>query len=254
MIRVLLFAGTTEGRVLAEGLADVAAEVTISVATEYGREVLSGIPDRFRVLIGRLDIEEMRELIRYKHADMVVDATHPYAVAASENIRSAAESESVEYVRLIRAGSPVEDCEYVPSVVAAAAKLAGGTGKALLATGSKELAAYTVVPGFAERFFPRVLPTVESIRECERLGFQRSHIIAMQGPFGRELNRAIMEQFGIGVMVTKDGGKEGGFPEKMLAAHDAGVRVLVVGRPPEGDGMDAEQVLAHIRRGAEARQ
>lgn len=250
MRRVLLFAGTTEGRMLAERLVGLPVEVTISVATEYGREALTGLPERFRVLIGRLDAPAMLDLMRYKDVDTVVDATHPYAALVSENIREAAKHARVNYLRLLRSESARRDCVYVPSVAEAAKGMAKTEGNILLATGSKELAGYVGVPDFAERMYPRVLPTVEAIRQCEELGFRRGHIIAMQGPFNRELNRALMEQYDIRVMATKDGGAPGGFPEKMLAAEDMGVTVFVIGRPPEeGGGYDLDEVVRIIGSG-----
>ncbi len=42
----------------------------------------------------------------------------------------------------------------------------------------------------------------------------------MQGTFSYALNRALMEQFAIRFLVTKDGGAAGGFEEKARAAQD----------------------------------
>jgi precorrin-6x reductase len=68
----------------------------------------------------------------------------------------------------------------------------------------------------------------------------------MQGPFSTELNLAIMRQFSIKVMVTKDGGKTGGFAEKMEAAAIAGVIAVVIGRPPEPDGLTMDAILSEV--------
>ena len=40
MKKLLIFAGTTEGRLLAQAMAEKGFLVTASVATDYGREVL----------------------------------------------------------------------------------------------------------------------------------------------------------------------------------------------------------------------
>ena len=238
-----MFAGTTEGRVLAERLAGAGMNVAVCVATDYGREMLAGLPENVRVLTGRKDADAMVRLMREEAVGRVVDATHPYAVVVSENIRNAAAAAGLPYLRLRRSASAGDGCVFVDSIEAAAARLAGTDGNVLLATGAKELDRYTVVPGYAGRMYPRVLPSEESIRRCRELGFAPGHIIAMQGPFGVELNRALMKQFRIRFMVTKDGGREGGFPEKMLAAEEEGVAVLVVGRPPEMDGLELEAVV-----------
>lgn len=235
-MNVLLFAGTTEGRILAERLAELpAVAATVCVATDYGREVLGALPSRFQLLSGRMDAGAMEDLMRRDDFTLVVDATHPYAARASDNIRSAAARATVAYVRLRRAESETADCVQVPTAAAAAERVAKMEGNVLLATGVKELAEFAGVPNHGERMFPRVLPTIESIRRCEELGFRRGHIIAMQGPFGKELNLAVMRQFDIRVMVTKDGGAVGGFPEKLEAAREAGVSVVLIGRPAEAD-------------------
>ena len=54
MIKALLFAGTTEGRKIAEGCRGKDIELTVSVATEYG-ETLIDPADNVRVVSGRKD-------------------------------------------------------------------------------------------------------------------------------------------------------------------------------------------------------
>lgn len=59
------------------------------------------------------------------------------------------------------------------------------------------------------------------------------NILALQGPFSYALNRALLEQFSIRFLVTKDGGAAGGFAEKAQAAADTGVQLIVIRRPAE---------------------
>lgn len=251
-MNVLLFAGTTEGRKLAEALRRFPVEATICVATDYGVETLGAMPERFTVLAGRMEAESMRALMEKTACDCVVDATHPYAAAVSRNIRMAAAAAGVPSYRLLRRKSAAHDGVYVESADAAAGAVAKTSGPVLLTTGSKDLAAYAGTPDYAERIYVRVLPSVESIQACERSGYKRSHIIAMQGPFGKELNLALMRQYGIRVMVTKDGGETGGFFDKMTAAAEAGVLPVVIGRPVEEDGLEFEDILRTITKGLEA--
>lgn len=246
-MNLLLFAGTTEGRRLAERLCGLPVRATVCVATEYGGDLLALPPERFSVLAGRMDAEAMRELMRGAAFDLAIDATHPYAEAVSKNIRRAAGASGVPYLRLLReeSGGGAE-AEYVRDAEEAAARLAASRGNVLLATGVKDLHAYAAVPGFADRMYPRVLPSEESIRRCLELGYRPGNLIAMQGPFSLELNLALMRQFSIGIMVTKDGGAAGGFPEKIAASERAGVGVIVIGRPPEAEGLSPEAVWNRI--------
>lgn len=68
----------------------------------------------------------------------------------------------------------------------------------------------------------------------------------MQGPFSYTLNRALMEQFHIRFLVTKDGGAAGGFAEKAQAAQDMGAQLVVLRRPAE-NGETAAQILARCK-------
>ena len=94
--------------------------------------------------------------------------------------------------------------------------------------------------------YPRVLPTVAGITACEGAGIPHRNIIAMQGPFTLELNLALMQQFHIRYLVTKDGGSAGGFAEKAQAAAQSGA-ALVVLRRPEECGETAEEILQRCR-------
>jgi len=147
-----------------------------------------------------------------------VDATHPYAVQASETIRGACRGEGVPLLRLLRAACPVpEGAAVFASPAEAADWLRGTEGNILLTTGAKELGAFASLGG--ERLYPRVLPLADSLSACGAAGVPASHVIAMQGPFSRELNEALIRQYRIAYLVTKDGGRAGGFEEKAAAAE-----------------------------------
>ncbi len=90
MCEIVLFAGTTEGRELAQFLNRYQVAVHICVATEYGGELVQ--MEHCKVHTGRLDAGQMREMFKTLCGDvLVVDATHPYAAEASANIRKACE-------------------------------------------------------------------------------------------------------------------------------------------------------------------
>ena len=232
-MRAVVFSGTTEGRVFSKQLAALGAEVLVSVATPLGAEE-QGERSGITVHCGRLTPEEMTALLQ--GADLCVDATHPYAVEATRNIRAACKTAGTEYRRLLRPESPLP--------AHAAEFLARTQGNVLLATGAKELSAFAVLE--PARLFPRVLPTREGIAACEGADIPHKNIIAMQGPFSYALNRALMEQFAIRFLVTKDGGAAGGFEEKARAAQDTGAQLIVIRRPAE-QGETAEQILTHCK-------
>lgn len=236
-MRIVIFSGTTEGRLLSRLLAEKGADVTVCVATEYGCEEQGEAPG-ITVLTGRKTVEEMMELVR--GSDLCVDATHPYAVEVTKSVRRACDAAGVPCRRLLRDRSGDTDAILVDSAEAAAELLADREGNILLATGMKELPAFaSIAPA---RLYPRVLPTGESIAACERAGIPHRNIIAMQGPFSMELNEALIRQFRIAYLVTKDGGRAGGFAEKAQAAANTGVELVLIRRPEE-TGETFEEVV-----------
>ena len=245
---VIIFAGTTEGRTISEYLASCKVPVTACVATEYGETLLTE-NEYLKVHAGRMDQEEIAAFIREKGAELVIDATHPYAAVVSENVAAACEREQVDYVRLIRGSSAesVEQAVLVGSVDEAVEYLKKTEGNILATTGSKELLKYTQIPGFEKRVFARVLSTGEVAATCEKLGFVGKNLICMQGPFSEELNIAMLHQFDCKYLVTKETGKAGGFEEKLHAAKAAGATLVLVGRPPEQKGYSYDEVLEMMR-------
>ena len=228
-MRLVLFSGTTEGRLFSRRAAALGAEVVVSVATPLGAEEQGDTPG-ITVRWGRLTPEEM---------------THPYAVEATRNIRAACGAAQVEYHRLLREQSPLPaGSKSFGSAAEAAEFLRSTDGNILLATGAKELPAFCSLD--PARLFPRVLPTPEGIAACEGAQIPHRNIIAMQGPFSYALNRALLEQFHIRFLVTKDGGAPGGFAEKAEAARDTGAQLILLRRPPEA-GETAHQILVRCK-------
>ena len=233
-MRIVIFSGTTEGRLLSHLLAEKGAAVTVCVATEYGCEEQGEAPG-VTILTGRKTVEEMAELLQ--GSDLCVDATHSYAVEVTKSVRRACSEAGVPYRRLLRDRRADTDALVVDSADAAAELLADREGNILLATGMKELPAFAGIS--PARLYPRVLPTGDSIAACERAGIPHRNVIAMQGPFSRELNEALIRQFHIVYLVTKDGGKAGGFQEKVQAAENTGIELVLIRRPEEtGESFD----------------
>ena len=243
-MNILIFGGTTEGRLLARRLRELGHQVAVSVATPLGAEELSSIPG-LQVLVGRREAGEMARLVQ--GWQLCVDATHPYAREASRNIRLACQAGQVPLRRLLREESPARGCVEVDSCAQAAEYLTGRPGNVLLATGAKELSAFA--PLDPSRLFARVLPTCQGIQACLDLGLPHRNILALQGPFTRAFNRAMLEQYRIRWLVTKDGGRAGGFEEKLAAAREAGAQVILVTRPPE-TGVSLEEILREVERSA----
>ena len=83
--KILIYAGTTEGRRLAEFLVKREVSVHVCVATEYGESLL---PEGSNITTTheRMDENQMIEFINEYHPSYVVDATHPYAIEVNINV------------------------------------------------------------------------------------------------------------------------------------------------------------------------
>ena len=248
MCKICVFAGTTEGRELVEFLCEQPVSVTACVATEYGENLLPHA-ENLTVSAKRLDRDEMAAMLSQNDFDLVVDATHPYAEVVTENIAAACADTGTEYLRLLRDnGSTAEGAVFVADVAEAVEFLNGVEGNILLTTGSKELAKFSVLNGFKERVYARVLPMEESLQLCKEAGVVPSHILAMQGPFSVKMNEAMLRMVSTAYMVTKEGGSSGGFEEKLVAAHKAGAVPVVIGRPSQREGMSLPKVISSLCR------
>ena len=244
MYKFCVFAGTTEGRELVEYLSSQPISVTACVATEYGETLLSPAAN-LTISAKRLTAEEMEALFAAEQFELVIDATHPYASVVTENICAACTATGTEYLRLLRSGAAaIEDAVFVSDIAGAVEYLNTVDGNIMLTTGSKELSKFVSIQDFENRIFARVLPMEDSLRLCQEAGLKSAHILAMQGPFSKEMNVAMLKSVNAKYMVTKDSGSKGGFDEKIAAVLEAGAKLVVIGRPPQKDGLPFDETLS----------
>lgn len=307
---VLLFAGTTEGRQIARRLSELGYAVTVCVATQTGADYLEGIP-HLHILTGRKDETEMEELMAGDYL-CCIDATHPYAVMASAQIRNACEKTGLTLYRLLRKEVSEEELKaaaigcidsYLGECQAGTdgpdrpdrpddSRRPGWTDKQdrlrepesswsdlritavqsaqeacallmnrymsmqmktpgiriLLTTGAREAGCFSpLLEDGRMEVFVRVLPVPESLDLCKRAGFSPERILSGWGPYSVRENVRALREHSIGILVTKDGGIEGGYPEKLAAACLCAAEVIVIQRPRE-EGLSEEEVLKRIRR------
>lgn len=240
MCRILIFGGTTEGREIAEHCAEKGITAAVSVATEYGAELLpnSGC---IKKLVGRLDADGIRKLITELECKAVIDATHPYAEEVTKNIKNACMGLEAVYYRLIRTQEALSDCIKAESMDELVKILNSSDKKVLSTLGSKELTKLAEVYSFAERIWIRALPVEYVRKSCIGLGFCEDRLILEKGPFTVEQNIAHIRKSGAELLVTKESGAVGGFPEKLKAAEICGIKVIVLKRPAE-NGFPAEEI------------
>jgi precorrin-6x reductase len=251
---LVIFGGTTESRQLAEFCARTRIRVLVCVATDLGEQTATGLPGvSYRV--GRLDRAGVAALLAEAAPRMVVDATHPYASAVTSNVAAACADLGLAYLRVRRPESEValgDGAQRFADLAALVEWLNQRDSIIFATTGAKEAAALTGVNGYQDRIILRVLPVPKGIQACLDLGYPSTHLVAMRGPFGRELNAAMFRHYAAKILVSKDSGEPGGFADKLAAAEDCGMACAVLARPADLDGVGvdaAQRIIAKVVRG-----
>jgi precorrin-6A/cobalt-precorrin-6A reductase len=230
---ILVLAGTSDARALALEIKLAGYKLLTTVVTENAAAEMkqAGID----VKAGRLTDEEMVSLIQAKGIQAVVDASHPFAEEASKNAIRAAKMAKVPYIRYERESQTFqyEKMTVVNSYEEAAAVAATKKGVVMLTTGSKTLQVFTEkLLGLPDiRLIARMLPRVDNLEKCEQLGLPQKNIVAIQGPFTREFDKALYKQYGVTLMITKESGKVGSVDEKVEAAKELGIEIIMIRRP-----------------------
>jgi precorrin-6A/cobalt-precorrin-6A reductase len=230
---ILVLAGTSDARALAIEIKKSGYSLLSTVVTENAANELRQADIDVRV--GRLTDSEMTRLIDEKGIKVVVDASHPFAEEASRNAMYAAKQANVPYIRYERDSQTFEyeKLTIVDSYQEAAEIASLKKGVIMLTTGSKTLQIFTEkllnIPEV--RLIARMLPRLDNLEKCKNLGFPQKNIIAIQGPFTKEFDLALYKQYGVTLMITKESGQIGSVNEKVAAAKELGIEIILIGRP-----------------------
>lgn len=249
MKKIVIFGGTSEGRLLAKYCDENSIPAIVCVATEYGTELLEEYKN-ISVSEGRKDEEAMKKLFLDNNVEKVYDATHPYAKIVSENIIKVCNELELEYVRILRDSKVLDktlekyykEFENIEEVVN---YLKDKNEKVLIATGSKELYKYKDLE--VKNLYPRVLANMIGIKACEDIGIPSSNIIAMQGPFDIDTNVALLKKYACKYLITKESGDIGGFSEKIEACKKVDAKALVIKRPTKEEGISLEEAISGLK-------
>jgi precorrin-6A/cobalt-precorrin-6A reductase len=220
---VLVLGGTSEARALAAQLAGLPG---LRVISSLAGRVRDPVLPAGEVRIGGFGgVQGLADWTRAEGVDVVVDATHPFAETISAHAVAAAAQAGLPLLRLARPGwQPQEgdDWHYAGSLPTAAALLPALGPRVFLTTGRQGLAAFAALHELW--FLIRCVDPPEGAMPANR------KILLARGPYARESERALMRQFAVDVLVTKDSG--GSLTAgKLDAARDLGIPVIMVCRP-----------------------
>lgn len=244
---LLILGGTTEATALGAAVADAGISGTVSFAGRVERPKRQPLPQRIGGFGG---VDGLRAFLAANRISHVVDATHPFAAQMSTNAVAACAAEGVPLVALTRAPWVVTDGDvwtHVPDIAGAVGALDRPALRVMLAVGRMHLNDFTPNP---HHFYMLRLVDPPSAPPP----FPDHHVLVSRGPFTAADDRALMQQHGIDLVVSKNAGGTGAYA-KIAAARDLGLPVVMIDRPaiPQRNELfNVTDVMAWIRHvGAE---
>lgn len=228
---IWIIGGTKESRDFIEQF-PLKSLLIVTTATDYGAKLLEDIQE-IKVIAKRMNKEEIRTFIDREKIRIVVDLSHPYAKEISENAIDISKEKKLFYIRFERKNldnlsdknskefTDIDDLiRYIETL-----------DKNILVTlGSNLVEKFKGLKNLKNIYF-RVLPKWEILKKVEECGVLPKNIIAMQGPFTKEMNTAMIKQLNIRALVTKDSGTTGGEKEKKEGAQECEVELITLIRP-----------------------
>lgn len=229
---IFLLGGTGEARKIAEALDEAGYEVLVSVTTDYGASLLDG--QGVEVIKRKFTEAKLRKVLLAKDPEAVIDATHPFADTISRlAVRVTRETEN-KYIRFERPQvSPPDELEIIRAAsVLEAGRKASRRERIFSTIGSSNLAELAgEIDDHNRRMVVRILPLEKSLKITSDLNLPAHSTIAMKGPFSVELNRSLFKNFGADIVVAKAGGKGSGLYNRMAAADELDIPLLLIERP-----------------------
>lgn len=222
---ILVFGGTTEGRIAVKTLDEGEGRYIYSTRSSLQEmECVHG-----EHVTGVMTESDMMDFCREKGVELIVDAAHPFAAHLHRTISKVSVTLSIPVVRFERRYPEIgsDGITWCDSFEDAVEKLKESGSKRLLAlTGVQTIARLKGVWKNVETWF-RILDREESKAKAREFGFPESHILY----YGGEDTAGLIEEIAPDAIITKESGESGGFRDKVEAALNRGVRVFVVKRP-----------------------
>ena len=87
-----------------------------------------------------------------------------------------------------------------------------------------------------------VLPEGRLVQKCKDIGILPRDIVAMQGQFSKDINKALFKFYGADILLTRDSGSAGGTDTKISAALELGIETVLVKRTKTNAGLTVNNV------------
>lgn len=234
---LLILGGTAEARELARRVAiTIPKKVRVTTSLAGRRAKAPALPGDVRIG-GFGGIDGLVDYINENAVDLVIDATHPFSAIISDHANAAAEATGVPRLQLLRPLwqlPPTAKWIEVDDLTDAARDLPRFAKRVFLTTGVRGLEAFS---GLDDIWF--LVRLMDPPAEPPPLA--QLELITGKPPYSFEDERAILADHNIDTLVTKNSGGDG-TEAKVFAAAEAGVKIILIRRPPPEPGPVVETV------------
>ncbi|MGL4670450.1 MAG: precorrin-6A/cobalt-precorrin-6A reductase [Methanobacteriaceae archaeon] len=234
--------------------------ILTTTATEHGGKIAKNAGSH-SVISNPLNTNELVDTINDNGINVIIDATHPFAINATKTAISASDLANINYIRFERpslannfnnidvnssnnlycgedSNSNSNNQKYGQMLFNVSSFIEAGdliknkfNNKRILNLGG--VSSLHILREYIpkENVFIRIIPVKSSIDKCYEMGLSGEQIIAMQGTFSKEFNKALFKEINAEVIVTKESGATGGFLNKINAAIELDIPVIIINRP-----------------------
>jgi len=234
---LLILGGTTEARTLARRLTiELSKKIRVTTSLAGRRAKIPALPGDVRIG-GFGGVEGLKDYMAENDVDFVVDATHPFSPKISANANFACLGAAIPRLQLVRPHwklPPGADWIEVDGMAAAAGILPKFARRVLLTTGSR---GFEEFGGLKDVWF--LVRLIDGPKD--KLPLSNYTLIRGSPPYTLEGEREILAEHDIDTLVTKQSGGEG-TAAKITAASEAGVKIVLISRPPPEPGMVVQSV------------
>ena len=213
---ILVFGGTTEGRITAEVLEKAGA--TYYYSTKTGEQDVS--LHHGEHINGAMDAEAMKAFVDKHGIRLLVDAAHPFASHLHQTVVYVASEKQIPIIRYERIYPPrdpditwIDDYSQVPTDI----------HSLLATTGVQSIAKLKPLEAKGIKVYYRILPRESSIRLAKEQGATDEQLLFYE-------DSAVIDVETEAVLL-KESGLSGGFQEKVDVAKAKGMRIIVLKRP-----------------------
>lgn len=236
-MRIFILGGTKDStNIITHIKENYDAHILTTTTTEYGARLAREAGSNDTIARTLLKPEIMK-IFTEGSFDILIDATHPFAEHITQTSSSIARELEIPYIRFERPTTNLENIDtshilYVNSFDDAGKLIESEfpQGSVLHFAGANTMADVVKYVS-VDRFYPRILKVESSLVKCRQLDIDPEHIIPMTGAATLEENVDLIERYDASVMITKESGEIGGVIEKIEAANETDISVIMIQRP-----------------------